>query len=269
MDLHHNSLLRAAESAAVRAGAALSERLLQGGVELRAKTSAYDVVTEADVAAEAVIRQTLRESFPASAVLGEEEGGDDVGGAGIRWIVDPIDGTHNFARSLPLFCVSIGIELAGQIVGGCVFDPVRGELYTAMQGEFRLNGRPVATRAAAPEVMPLVLTDIPSAGVRDPAELALFMALLDVSDVRRIGSSALALAAVAAGRADLAVNADAYIWDIAAGSALVTAAGGGFVAVPEDPRTEQPGGFVAWRPGFEELGRRTAAALGGLTALRG
>ncbi|MGW4892731.1 inositol monophosphatase family protein [Kitasatospora sp. NPDC004240] len=273
------ALLEAAVAAARRAAGELTRRN-PAGLGVRTKSSAYDVVTAADLAAEEVIRATLLERFPASTVIGEEgaaagvpdrpgERGADGAGTGVRWIVDPIDGTYNFARGLPLYAISVGFEVAGRPAGGVVLDPVRDELYTALDGEFRLDGERVAPPAPSPGVAPLVLTDIPSAGVDDPAELTLFRELLDHSDVRRIGSSALMLALVAAGRADLAVNADVFVWDIAAGRTLVTASGGGFVAVPDEERTSRPGGFVAWRPGFEDLGLRVAKSLGEFSALAG
>ncbi|MEU0519649.1 inositol monophosphatase family protein [Streptosporangium sp. NPDC006007] len=259
------ALVALAAEAGVRAGRHVIERR-RDGVTLRTKGAAHDMVTEIDAEAEAVIRAMLT----VGTVVGEESG---VSGSGdVRWYVDPIDGTYNFARGVALFAVSIGVEVGGRLVGGVVYDPVRDELFTAVGGELRLNGRllgtdppaPLSTPAsasAAPDSPPMVLTDIPTAGLRDTAEFELFADLLETTDLRRIGSSALALAWVACGRADLTANADVFVWDVAAGRALVAAAGGGFVGVPGEPGTERRTGFVAWRPGFAGLGGRVAAGL--------
>ncbi|MDL4774205.1 MULTISPECIES: inositol monophosphatase family protein [Thermomonosporaceae] len=259
-------LVEVAARSAIRAGRYLADQFHRG-IAARQKTGVHehDVVTAADGHAEALIRQELTAAFPASVIVGEEEGASGTGE--IRWYVDPIDGTHNFSRGIPLFCCSIGMTVRGEPVGGCVYDPIHDELYTTDGRGVRLNGVPAPAPPARP--VPMVLTDIPNAGVtNDPVELSLFTALLAKADVRRIGSSALALAYVASGRADLAVNADVFAWDIAAGGALVTAAGGTFVAVPDEPRTTRPGGFIAWRQGFDELGTVTLNALKNLPALR-
>ncbi|RFU41874.1 inositol monophosphatase [Actinomadura logoneensis] len=259
-------LVEVAARSAVMAGRHLAGHF-QREVGTRQKTGVHehDVVTVVDGEAEALIRRELTTAFPASVIIGEEEG---TSGAGdICWFVDPIDGTHNFSRGIPLFCCSIGVTVRGRPVGGCVYDPVHDELYTADPRGLRLNGAPVAEPRARP--VPMVLTDIPNAGMtNDPVELELFTALLAAADVRRIGSSALALAYVATGRADMALNADTFAWDVAAGRALVTAAGGTFVAVPEPPPTTRPGGFVAWRRGFDETGAAALTALNSIPALR-
>jgi myo-inositol-1(or 4)-monophosphatase len=262
--LEEDVLIKVAAEAAVNAGRSLL-RPFRTGVAARAKvgTHEHDVVTAADAEAEAAIRQALTTAFPDSVVIGEESGGDDAGE--VRWYVDPIDGTHNFSRGVPLFCVSIGVTVRGTPVAGCVYDPVHDELFTASGGRFRLNGRPVPVQPPRPG--PMLLADVPRPGlVPDATELALFTDLLAAADVRRIGSSALALAYVACGRADAAVTADAFVWDVAAGRTLVTTAGGGFTAVPGEPSAVHPGGFAAWRPGHEELGR---IAVTGLRTLLG
>ncbi|WP_243716082.1 inositol monophosphatase family protein [Actinomadura darangshiensis] len=264
-------MMRAAERAAERAGRYLVG-CLEEGTESLAKpgTHEHDVVTEADLAAEEMIRSELDAAAPGALFVGEEGAG---GGAAPRdpdaeaaeaevcWFVDPIDGTHNFSRGVPLFCVSIGLSVRGEPAGGCVYEPARDELYTAAGGRLRRNGRPV--RALPPaRAVPMVLSDVPRPGVvPDPAEMALFTELMGAADVRRIGSAALALAYVATGRAELAVAADVFAWDVAAGRALVTASGGTFVAVPGEPSAVRPGGFVAWRPELADLGAGTVTSL--------
>jgi myo-inositol-1(or 4)-monophosphatase len=260
------SLVALAAEASVRAGRHVIERRGHG-VTAKVKGAAHDMVTEIDAEAESLIREMLT----VGTVVGEESGTS--GSGDIRWYVDPIDGTYNFVRGVPLFAVSIGVQIGERIIGGAVYDPVRDELFTAVNDGLRLNGGLLGVDSpappafgspappAAPDSLPMVLTDIPTAGLRDAAEFELFADLLETTDLRRIGSSALALAWVACGRADVTANADVFVWDVAAGRALVAAAGGGFAGVPGEPGTERRTGFVAWRPGFAELGGRIAAGL--------
>jgi myo-inositol-1(or 4)-monophosphatase len=267
---HTADLLDVAARACRRAGAHLAGA---HATETYAKSGRYDLVTRYDAEAERLIRAELAAAYPHSVVVGEEQGGEPA--ADLVWYVDPIDGTHNFARGLPLYGISVGAVHRGVPVAGCVYDPVRDELFGAVAGA---GAGPVAGPGAAPgqanpgpgpDRLPLVLTDIPTAGTADDAELRLYLRLLDVADVRRIGSSALALAYVSAGRADLAVNADVYPWDTAAGRVLVTAAGGRYTEVPA-PRPGLPGGFVAWSPAspaVDALGREVERALRALPAL--
>ncbi|GGV18527.1 inositol monophosphatase [Actinomadura cremea] len=273
------ALLDAAAAAARRAGRALMEdfRGAPGGARAKHGTHPHDVVADADAAAEASIRADLAAACPGSIVVGEETGTagadpEDGTGRGVRWYVDPVDGTHNYVRGLPLFCVSIGLTVHGRPVGGCVYEPARDELYTALDTDAgrRLlrDGRPV--RPPAPRPVPLVLTDAPRPGAApEAAELELFAALLAAADVRRIGSAALALAYVATGRADMAVTPDAFAWDCAAGRVLVTAAGCGFATVPAEPSADRPGAFAAWRPELAELGATTVGALRRFSYLAG
>ncbi|WP_329088425.1 inositol monophosphatase [Actinomadura citrea] len=272
----HGDDVEALVGAAARAARRAGRALLDGPgtmTSARAKTGthAHDVVTEADAAAEAMIRAELTGACPGSVVVGEEGGAGEAGdgpGRDVRWYVDPIDGTHNFSRGLPLFCVSIGVTLRGEPVGGCVHEPARDETYTAAGGRLLRGGRPVPVEPA--RAVPMVLTDLPRAGtVPDPAELALFTELLAAADVRRIGSAALALAYVATGRADMAVTPDAFAWDCAAGRVLVTASGGTFAAVPAEPSVRRPGAFAAWRPGLDEWGAAVVAALERFPFLQG
>lgn len=283
-------MLRAADEAAVRAGRFLLNRFgTDTGARSKAGAHDHDVVTEADHAAEEMIRAELAAAVPGSVVVGEEGGATgargsvvgggrdgkggaagavDGGGAGasdVCWYVDPIDGTHNFSRGVPLWCVSIGLTVAGKPVGGCVYEPCGDELYSASGAGLRRNGGPVP--AAPPRPVPMVLTDVPRPGRRPrPAELDLLADLIAVADVRRIGSAALALAYVAVGRADMAVTPDAFSWDVAAGRVLVEASGGVYATGPVAPSARRPGAFAAWRPELAELGRATVAALAGWAA---
>ncbi|MBU2665908.1 inositol monophosphatase [Actinoplanes bogorensis] len=248
-------LIDAAAQAAVDAGRVI-RRAFRGPVTVSAKGAAHDVVTGADRAAEELIRSALLALSPHSTVIGEEGGAAPGRDDAPVWVVDPIDGTYNFVRGIPFFAVSIGLRIGGRTAGGCVYDPVHDELFTAAGDSAWLNGTPLPAPPAAAGP-PLVLCDIPNAG-RPPraAETDLLATLLtEAADVRRLGSSALALAWVAAGRADLAANADVYDWDTAAGRALVTATGGGYLSHPDPLPTTRQGAFVAWTAPHEKLGR--------------
>ncbi len=259
-------LIDVAAQAAVDAGH-LIRRRFRGSVTASTKDAAHNVVTEVDLAAEELIRSALLGAAPHSMVIGEEGGRRDGPAADDNdrpvWAVDPIDGTYNFVRGIPFFCVSIGLRIGGRTAGGCIYDPVHDELFTAADGPARLNGTLIPPRPAGRPMPPLVLCDIPNAGGPPAAsETELLAALLTAAaDVRRLGSSALALAYVAAGRADLAANADVYDWDTAAGRALVTASGGGYLSHPDPLPTIRQGGFVAWAPQHEMLGRAVGEAL--------
>lgn len=254
--MHAGSYVATGERALLRVGAFVRERFHASPVS-RPKSSEHDRVTEADGLAEDMIRRELLTAHPASVVIGEERG--EHGTGRVRWYVDPIDGTYNFARGIPLFCLSLGVVLDGTVLGGCVYDPIRDEMFTASEGVLRVNGATATRRGQGP---PMLLTDLAPCRSWTAGPTDAVTAALDGCDIRRIGSSALALAWVAAGRADLAANANVYAWDVAGGQALVTAAGGGYTGLPDERlRTDRQGGFVAWGPGYGERAQRLADAL--------
>jgi myo-inositol-1(or 4)-monophosphatase len=215
--------------------------------------SAHERVTDADIEAETLLRKTLRAAVPDSAVVGEEL--PDEPGQEVTWYVDPVDGTHNFLRGLPLACVSVGVAVGGRLVGGCVHDIFRDESFTGGEGvPLRIEGtegvrRPTPVDADASQAAPLVLTDIPLTGRSGPEEPAFALELTERADLRRLYSTALSLAWVAAGRADLACNLHIHPWDVAGGAALVRAAGGRYAPVGGPDPVAAPG-FVASRPGL-------------------
>lgn len=193
------------------------------------KKGAIDLVTEADVAVEREIRARVERRFPSHTFLGEESGGSSAAGVPFRWIVDPIDGTTNFAHGLALFCTSIALEIDGQVMVGAVYDPMADELFTAERGHgARLNGRPLAVTREDTLIDALLVTGFPYTGGEDRREqLAIFTAFLAESRaVRRLGSAALDLCNVAAGRFDAFWEQNLNAWDVAAGALLVEEAGG-------------------------------------------
>ncbi|KAB8164523.1 fructose-bisphosphatase class II [Streptomyces sp. 3MP-14] len=273
--MDEDGLAEAAEQACVRAGRFLAQHQREG-IDVRAKGAFHDLLTELDAEAERLIRAELLARYPGSVVVGEELGtqrgaGSPAAGGDIRWYVDPIDGTYNFARGFPAFAVSVGARVGLDFVAGCVFDPTTAVAYTATRsGGFSVAGRRhSARRGPVSDGPPLMLTDIPGHEARlDPHQTGFLADLLETMDVRRVGSSAMALAHVAAGRADLAANANVFAWDTAAGRVLVTAAGGGFLPLPGEAGTERRSGFVAWAAGHEAAGKQVAEAMREFPALR-
>jgi myo-inositol-1(or 4)-monophosphatase len=194
------------------------------------KKGLIDLVTEVDVRVEAGFRALIAERFPDHAVLGEEMGmsGEPSGARG-RWLFDPIDGTTNYAHGLPIYCASAALELDGRIQVAAVYDPNREELFTAERaGGAFLNGAPLRVSQASALVDALLVTGFPyDVQTRTDDIVGLFGRFLTrARAVRRLGSAALDLCYVAAGRMDGFWEQDLKPWDVAAGILLVEEAGG-------------------------------------------
>jgi myo-inositol-1(or 4)-monophosphatase len=192
------------------------------------KKGTIDLVTEVDVAAEKMIRALIAERHPSHAVLGEEMGGPTTPASRI-WMCDPIDGTTNFAHGLPIFCCSIALEVDGELEVAAVYDPMRDELFTATRGGGAfLNGVQLSVSHTATLIDALLVTGFPYTMQQRLEEMvALFAQFLSESRaVRRLGSAALDLCYVAAGRFDGFWEQGLNAWDIAAGVLLVREAGG-------------------------------------------
>ena len=221
-------LLALAEQAARAAGELLRERFDAGGEQATgSKSTPTDLVSEADLAAERAIRDIITAARPGDAILGEE-GGETQQGAGLRWIVDPLDGTVNFLFGVPQWCVSVAVHDDAGGVAGVVFDPVSGELFAGSRGGGRptLNGVRVAGSAQAELAPALIGTGFAyDADVRAVQAPGVARLLPVVRDVRRMGSAALDLAWTAAGRFDAFYERGVQIWDIAAGVLLCEQAG--------------------------------------------
>jgi myo-inositol-1(or 4)-monophosphatase len=193
-----------------------------------------DLVTEVDVAVERMFRALVAERFPDHAVLGEELQQDDLlrhSAPGYCWVFDPIDGTTNFAHGLPIFCASLGLELDGEVIVAAIYDPTRRELFTAERGQgARLNGQRLSVTQADSVLDSLLVTGFPyTVHESETGEelVSLFGHFLGRSRaVRRLGSAALDLAYVAAGRLDGFYEATLKPWDSCAGALLVEEAGG-------------------------------------------
>jgi myo-inositol-1(or 4)-monophosphatase len=217
--------LEAAISAAREAGRVLREGFgWQHSVRYKGEV---DLVTEVDEQAERVIREILLEAFPAYGVLAEE-GGALAGEVDARWIVDPLDGTTNYAHGLPIFAVSIALERAGEVVLGVVHDPMREETFIAERGGgATLNDEPVRVSDTDEPIQALIATGFPYDRAEMPEALELFGRFAALTrGMRRLGSTALDLCYVAAGRLDGYYERGIWAWDIAAGSLILEEAGG-------------------------------------------
>lgn len=188
-----------------------------------------DLVTHYDRRSEDRILSRIREQFPGAAVLAEESGSHGNRGGGLRWIVDPLDGTTNFAHNYPFFAVSIAAEIDGERVAGVVFDPVRNERFAAARGRgATLNDAPIRVSDIERLEQALLVTGFPY-DVRERPERVLpaFHAFLRVAQgVRRDGSATLNLCYLAMGRFDGFWEARLSPWDMAAGTLILTEAGG-------------------------------------------
>ena len=198
---------------------------------------AVDLVTEYDLKSEQLLVEGIRSAYPADAILSEEGGGQE--GEGVRWLVDPLDGTTNFAHGLPIFSVSIACVRAEQLLLGVIYDPTREELFHTLAGEGAfLNEAPIRVSAATTLDESLLVTGFPYDIRTNPDNnLSYFNALaVRARAVRRLGSAALDLAYVAAGRFDGYWELRLNPWDWAAGVLLVREAGGRATTFGEDEK---------------------------------
>ena len=219
------SELEAALSAAKQAGEVL--RAGFGAEHAITYKGEVDFVTEVDEEAERVIREELLGTFPSYGMLAEE-GGELAGEADARWIVDPLDGTTNYAHGLPIFCVSVALERAGEGVLGVVHDPIGDETFVAEQGRgATLNAEPIKVSDTDELIGALIATGFPYDRVEMPEALELFGRFAATTrGMRRLGSAALDLCYVALGRLDGYYERGIWPWDLAAGSVILEEAGG-------------------------------------------
>jgi myo-inositol-1(or 4)-monophosphatase len=239
--------------AAARAGGAVLVEGLRRPKQVELKSERASIVTWADVTAQAAIIRVVTERFPRHAILAEEDHGQDrgvEGGAGgiadrHTWLIDPLDGTSNFAHGLPFACTSVAVRDPDGLAAGAIFDPFRGELFTAVRGGGAwLGGERLAVSAADSLGRALVCTGIQSDDADAIAAFGRRIVALSshCRGVRCVGSPALCLAYVAAGRIDAFLERDAtFAWDVGAGALLITEAGGRIEDLDGGPLNLGPG----------------------------
>jgi myo-inositol-1(or 4)-monophosphatase len=214
---------------ALRAARAAGDELLRrvgDRHDVETKSSATDPVSEADRAAESVLVGVIRKARPQDGLLGEE-GADAAGTSGLRWVVDPLDGTVNYLYGFPAWCVSVACEDADGGLVGVVHDPVRRETFQARRGHGAwLGGRRLQVNDPVPLERALVATGFAYAAARREAQARTLARVLPrARDVRRAGSAALDLCMVAAGRVDGYYEEGTARWDWAAGALIAAEAG--------------------------------------------
>jgi myo-inositol-1(or 4)-monophosphatase len=222
------SLERRVAVESARAAGRLLRDELAGTRRIAFKGAPTNLVTEMDARAEALIVDQIRAAFPHDAILAEERGAA-AGGSGRRWIIDPLDGTTNYAHGVPVFGVSIGLEAEGHVLLGAVYDPMREELFVAERGRGAfVNDVPLEVSATTLLDASLLVTGFPYDIRENPdnnlREYAAFA--VRARAIRRFGSAVLDLAWVAAGRFDGFWELQLGPWDAAAGTLLVEEAGG-------------------------------------------
>jgi myo-inositol-1(or 4)-monophosphatase len=217
--------LNAAVEIAREAGALLAELSTQP-LEIKYKRRS-DLVTVADRRSEALIVGHLRERFPDHAIVAEE-GGNHLSSSDYCWYVDPLDGTTNYAHGFPVYCVTLGLTYRGEVVAGVVYDPTRNEMYTAERGagayvnDQRMQVSPIENLSES-----LVATGFPPFANNHDLNVQFYFRFTELSHgIRRAGSAALDLCWVAAGRFEGFWELKLNPWDKAAGTLVVTEAGG-------------------------------------------
>lgn len=236
-----DELLELAIEAATRAGDLLLEQFVGPARGVGSKTTPTDLVSDADRDAEALLIDLISRARPDDGILGEE-GADERSSSGLRWVIDPLDGTVNFLFRIPVWAVSIALEDQQGAVVGVVHDPNRGETFSSVRGDgTSLNGSPVAVSVRGELARALVGTGFSYDAEARAVQAEIVRKVLPVvRDVRRTGSAALDLAWVACGRLDGFYEAPMEAWDRAAGVLLIQEAGGVVSELPA-PKDMSPG----------------------------
>jgi myo-inositol-1(or 4)-monophosphatase len=269
---HDPRYLATAIEAALAAGR-IQRRHFRSLAEV-SKKGPIDLVTAADLEVEREFRALIQRRFPRHEVLGEEGGAPSTkhpAPSTFRWIIDPIDGTTNFAHGLALFCVSIALEIEGRVEIGVVYEPVGEELFVAERGHgATLNGVPIRVSSPAKLVDSLLVTGFPyTVRERRQRQVEVFEAFLaSARAVRRLGSAALDLSYVAAGRFDGFWEEQLHVWDIAAGILIVEEAGGRVTRYDGSEVDLFDGQLIASNGALHEAMRGVIARVHGADAAR-
>lgn len=222
--------LATAQEAARRAGTILES---WAGRFTVSEKSRFNLVTEADVAAQNAIVEVIKNRFPDHGLLGEEGLSQPGRNPEFRWIIDPLDGTSNYVHRFPYYAVSIALEYRGELLVGVVYDPTRQELFWAVRGHGAfLNGKPLRTTESETLATSFVVASLPVAVTAGDPAIDRFLKVLQAAQaLQRTGSAALNLAYIAAGRMDAYWSGSLKAWDMAAGVLLVREAGGKITAL--------------------------------------
>lgn len=227
-----DNLLSVAIQAATDAGTYIARSASEIGQLNIIEKSLHDYVSEVDRNAEKIIRSHILKEFPSHTILGEEYGSGGGSDTDYKWIVDPLDGTTNFLRSIPHYAVSIGIAYNNELTIGVVYDPAKDDLFYAQKGKGAFLNKTKILVSQKPSIQgALLATGVPFNG-KNLEEISSFTSTMEgllafhTSGIRRLGAAALDLAYIACGRYDGFWEANLQPWDIAAGALLVTEAGG-------------------------------------------
>jgi myo-inositol-1(or 4)-monophosphatase len=244
--------LETCEKAARAAGAAIRGWIGRTSVQHKGPA---DFVTEADFAAQEVVKSAVLQAFPGHSVLGEEDqlASNTTSKTEYRWIVDPLDGTTNFVHGIPHYAVSLALEHQGEPLVGAIFDPSLNECFTAGLGLGAfLNGRPIRTTSESRLSEVIAGSGFPASLKPDSPDLLVFnTALFRCQGVRRTGSASLNMCDLAAGRYGVLWGFSTKIWDIAAGVLIIREAGGVVTSPEGGPIDLGSGRFLA--SGNQEL----------------
>ena len=247
---HMHPALNIAIKAARRAGQIINRASADIDLVRVASKSTNDFVTEVDHAAEAAIIEVLRDAYPKHGILAEESG-ESLADAEYQWIIDPLDGTTNFIHGFPQYAVSIGLAHRGQMTQAVIYDPGRNDLFTASKGRGAfLNDRRIRVSKRFRLNEALIATGFPFRSFDHiDTYLAIFKELAQkTAGIRRPGSAALDLAWLAAGRTDGFWEFGLAPWDIAAGTLIVTEAGGLVADLAGEANYLKTGNLVAGNP---------------------
>ena len=222
-------MIQVAVEAAREGGKFLIQNLGKVG-EIRQKAGQEkNLVTEIDKRSEEIVIDIIRKHYPQHDILAEESGSAKGRASDYRWVIDPLDGTTNFTHGFPAFCVSIGLEVKGELLAGAIYDPNADEMFTAEKGKGAfLNGKRIHVSPVSSLRQSLMITGFPYNVADNPNHAIEHFVnfILDAQGVRRMGSAALDLAYVAAGRCEGFWEVSLNPWDMAAGGLLVMEAGG-------------------------------------------
>lgn len=223
---------------AARQGGAILLDYAKKGFHVHQKDQAINLVTEADLRSEEAVIETIRRAFPHHQILSEEQGLQDIPTHPIKWIIDPLDGTTNFAHGFPMYNVSIGVEYEGACVLGVVYDPTRNELFLAQKGKgATLNGTPIHVSTTPKLNEALLVTgfayDVHTAKDNNLKEFCAFT--VRARGMRRTGTAAIDLCYIACGRFDGFWELQLNPWDTAAGKVILEEAGGKITNYEGDP----------------------------------